>query len=436
MNSFVDFLDRRFSGPMARLAEQRHLSAIRDGVISALPFIIIGSFFLIIAFPPLPQGWEITKWCADHAAQILIPYRMTMYIMSLYVAFGIGYSLSKSYKMDPLSGGQVAVAALLLSIVPEVTKDFGFVIPMADLGGAGLFVTMVVSLLSVEVLRFCKAKNVTIKMPSSVPDSVSRSFEALIPVALVIGIMTIITVVFGVDLHSLMGKLVSPIVTAGDSYLGVLIPVFFTTFFWAFGIHGIAIVGTVARPIWEVYLTGNAAAVADGASKLPYIAPETFYQWFIWIGGSGSTLGLVIAMAFVMRSKYVKAVGRSSLLPGLFNINEPVIFGAPIVLNPLLMIPFIISPLVLATVAYIATDIGLVTPTSVMPPWTLPAPIGAYLSTGGDWRAVVLALVNIAISFFIYLPFLKIYDLKMLAEEKTDGKTDAALNQSGTTESF
>ncbi|API93397.1 permease IIC component [Virgibacillus pantothenticus] len=418
MSKFVDFLENKLSAPMARLSEQRHLLAIRDGVISALPFIIVGSFFLIFAFPPLPQDWAITQWATEHAAEILIPYRMTMFIMSLYIAFGIGYNLAKSYKVDPLSGAQIAVAALLLTLTPTALDELGFVLPMQYLGGHGLFVTIIVSILAVEIFRVCKHKKITIKLPESVPSSVSRSFEALIPVAIVIILMSTITVLMGVNLHHLVDKLVAPLVTAGDSLVGVLVPVFLITFFWSFGIHGVSVVGSIARPLWEVYLVNNSEAVADGASTIPHIAPETFFQWFIWIGGSGATLGLVIAMLLFARSKYMKNLGRATIVPSLFNINEPVIFGAPIVLNPLLIIPFIITPIVTATLAYFATSFGLVTPTYIMPPWTLPAPIGAYLSTGGDWRAVVLVLINITISVIIYTPFLKLYDKKMIAMEQ------------------
>ncbi|EOO35913.1 MULTISPECIES: PTS sugar transporter subunit IIC [Bacillus] len=424
MNKFVTFLDKNLSGPMARLSEQRHLQAIRDGVISALPFIIVGSFFLIVAFPPLPKDSFISVWALKNQTSILIPYRLTMFIMSLYIAFGIGYNLAKSYKLDALSGAQLAVCSLLLTLTPELIDKKGFILPMTNLGGHGLFVTMIVSILSVEILRFCKKNNVTIKMPEQVPPSVSRSFEALIPAAFVIIMMSLITVVFKVDLHYVVDKLAAPLVKAGDSYFGVIIPVFLITFFWSFGIHGVSVVGTVARPLWDVYLGKNGEAVASGASHFPFIAPEPFYQWFIWIGGSGATLGLVLAMIVFGRSKYSKALSRTCIVPGIFNINEPVIFGLPIVLNPILIIPFVITPLVTATIAYAATAMGFVTPTHIMPPWTLPAPIGAYLATGGDWRAIVLVFINITISFLIYLPFFKMYDKNMLEIEKNgDGES-------------
>ncbi|MGE6257760.1 PTS sugar transporter subunit IIC [Heyndrickxia sporothermodurans] len=419
MGNFVNWLDKSLSGPMAKLSEQRHLQAIRDGVISALPFIIVGSFFLIVAMPPLPEKWAYTQWAAEHASEILIPYRLTMFIMSLYISFGIGFNLAKSYNIDPLSGAQIATAAFLLTLVPQVVDGLGFVLPMANMGGQGLFVAMVTSIVAVEILRFCKQKNITIKMPPQVPPSVSRSFEALIPVAIVILFISLFTVLLGIDLHSVVSKAVAPLVKAGDSPFGVILPVFLITFFWAFGIHGVSIVGTIARPLWEVYIGKNSEAAAAGEA-IPHIAPETFYQWFIWIGGSGATLGLVLAMVFFSRSKYSKALGRTSIIPSIFNINEPVIFGAPIVLNPILIIPFIITPLVTATLSYIATATGLVGPTYIMPPWTLPAPIGAYLATGGDWRAIVLVLINIAISFAIYFPFFKMYDNKQRKLEESD----------------
>ncbi|MBG9786327.1 MULTISPECIES: PTS sugar transporter subunit IIC [Brevibacillus] len=422
MDAFVQFLDKHLSGPIARIAEQRHLRAIRDGVISALPFIIVGSFFLIIAFPPLPQDWAITMWAKENAGQILIPYRLTMFIMSLYISFGIGHNLAKSYNLDPLAGSQLAIMAFLMTIAPKVMDGVGFVLPMTNLGGHGLFVAMLASIFAVEVLRFCKQRNLMIKLPDQVPPSLLRSFEALIPVAIVLLVMTIITVVFKIDLHGLVDKIIAPLVKAGDSLPGILIPVILITFFWAFGIHGVSIVGTIARPLWEVYLAKNAEAVAAGQA-IPHVAPETFFQWFVWVGGSGATLGLVLCMLLFAKSNYHKTLGKTVIVPGIFNINEPVIFGMPIVLNPVLIIPFVIVPVITASLSYYATVLGLVNPTYIMVPWTLPAPIGAYLATGGDWRAIILVVINILISFLVYIPFFKMYDKKVVEQEREAEET-------------
>lgn len=423
---FTTLLNEKLSGPMAKLANQRHLRAIRDGIVATLPLIIVGSFFLIVANPPLPESWGIYQFLTGHAAQIVLPYRMTMYIMTLYAVFGIGNSLAKSYDLDGLSGGILAEIAYLLTIVPvNVTVDdagvAGFVIPMAKLGSAGLFVGIITSIIAVEIYRFMDKKGIKITMPDAVPPAVARSFENLIPTAVVILLIGSITYWIGFDWHGFMSTLVAPLVDASDSLGSVILIVFLTCFFWCFGIHGASIVGSLARPVWLILLEKNATALAQGQA-MPNIAPEPFYQWFIWIGGAGCTIGLAILMAFKSKSSYAKNLGKTVFAPACFNINEPIIFGTPIVLNPTLMIPFILSPVVCAIIAYVCTTIGLVSRVSVTAPWTLPGPIGAYLATGGDWRAAVLNIVLIIISTVIYYPFFKMWDNELLEEE---GKKEA-----------
>ena len=418
---FTQLLNDKLAGPMTTLANQRHLRAIRDGIVATLPLIIVGSFFLIVANPPLPESWGIYQFLTGHAAQIVLPYRMTMYIMTLYAVFGIGNSLANSYKLDGLSGGILAEIAYLLTIVPvNVTAEdagiAGFVIPMSKLGSAGLFVGIITAIIAVEIYRFMDSKGWKITMPDAVPPAVARSFENLLPTAIVILLIGSITYWIGFDWHSFMSTLVAPLVSAGDSLGSVIIIVFLTCFFWCFGIHGASIVGSLARPVWLILLEQNATALAQG-SAMPNVAPEPFYQWFIWIGGAGCTIGLAILMAFKSKSAYAKNLGKTVFAPACFNINEPIIFGAPIVLNPTLMIPFIASPVVCAIIAYLATTAGLVSRVSVTAPWTLPGPIGAYLATGGDWRAAVLNVVLIVISTVIYYPFFKMWDNELLAEE-------------------
>lgn len=415
MNRFFEVLEEKVALPMSKISEQRHLRALRDGVVSAIPFIIVGSFFLIIAFPPVPETWGIHQWAAEHISEILIPYRMTFWIMSLYICFGIGYNLAKSYDLDPLTGGQLSVAAFLLSIMP-VQFDEGLMLPMESLGSVGIFPCMILAIFAVEVLRFCKEKNVMFKMPEQVPSSVAHSFEAVIPAAIVIAVIGTINVVFKINLEQVIQVLFSPLVKAGDTFLGVLVPDLLVTFLWLFGIHGDSIVGSVARPIWLQYFTENAEKVANHQTPT-HIAPETFFQWFIWIGGSGATLGLIICAIIFGRAKYTKSISRACLIPSIFNINEPVIFGFPIMLNPLFFIPFVLSPVIMTIVTWFAFKLEFIHLMYVQPPWTLPAPIGAFLATGGDWRAIVLVIINILISTFIYYPFFKIYDKKQLQLE-------------------
>jgi PTS system cellobiose-specific IIC component len=291
----------------------------------------------------------------------------------------------------------------------------GLALLMENLGGGGMFVAIVMAIFAVETLRFIKEKKLTIKMPEGVPESVARSFEALIPAAVIIPVVWAVRDVLGFDIQNFVMELFQPLVLAGNSLAGILIPIIFITLLWATGIHGDSVVGTVARPMWLVLLDQNIAAAAAG-QPIPNIAPEPFFQWFVWIGGSGATIGLVFLM-LASRSPYLKSVGKATLLPGVCNINEPVIFGVPVMLNPLLFVPFLAGPVAIGVITYFAMRFDLVTKPYILVPWTLPAPVGAYLATGGDWRAIVLVVVNIAIVTLLYYPFFKAYERKLLREE-------------------
>ena len=429
LDKITNFLETKLSAPMMKLSQQRHLRAIRDGIIASLPLIIVGSFFLILAFPPLPADWGITKFLTSNATTILLPYRMTFYIISVYSTFGIGYSLAKSYKLDELTGGILSTTAFLLTIVPQMlTADHivaemlptvvtGFMMPMANLGGGSMFVAIITSILAIEIYRITNNSKFKIKMPDQVPPSVARSFESLTPVAVIILFIGGVTYFLGFDWHGFVAKLIAPLVSATDTLPSVIILVLLITLFWSFGIHGVSIIGSLARPLWLQLIDANSAAYAAG-QQVPGIAAEPFFQWFIWVGGAGATIGLAILLAFNTKSAYAKSLGKTALVPCIFNINEPIIFGTPIVLNPILIIPFVLAPTVLAIISWIATNMGLVSKVIVTAPWTLPGPVGAYIATGGDYRAAVLNIICIIISVVIYYPFVKMYDQKLLKEEK------------------
>lgn len=411
MNKFFNWLEKYLLPPMTKLSEQRHLKAIRDGIVSTIPLIIIGSFFLVIAVPP--NDW-LKQLVAPYVNQIMFPYRLSMGIMALYASFGIAYNLAKSYKLDPLSGGSLGLAAFLLTNVPLNIDPNGWMLSLSSLGGSGMFTAIIMSIFAVEIFRVCKEKNLTIKMPKEVPISVANSFAALIPAAFIIVPIWIIRDLLNFDIQKFVLSIFTPLVTAGNSLPGILVPILLITLLWGCGIHGDSVVGTVARPIWLAMLDANVTAQAAG-QPIPNIAPEPFFQWFVWIGGSGATIGLVILM-LGSKSRYLKDIARASLIPGICNINEPVIFGAPIMLNPLLIIPFVLGPLICGCVSYFAMTLNLVSKPVILAPWTLPAPIGAYLATGGDWRAIILVLINIAIVTALYFPFLKAYEKKLIKE--------------------
>jgi PTS system cellobiose-specific IIC component len=411
MYKIFELLDKYLIPVMTRLSEQRHLRAVRDGIISTIPLIIVGSFFLIIAFPPIPSLAAAVK---PYAGKILLPFRLTMGLMALYACHSIGYYLAKSYKLDGVSGGVLAMAAFLLTSVPVTYEDRGLALLMENLGGGSMFVAIVMAVFAVEVLRLAKTRKLTIRMPEGVPESVARSFEALIPAALIIPLVWSVRNVLGFDIHQFVLALFQPLVLAGNTLAGVLVPIILITLLWATGIHGDSVVGSVARPVWLVLLDQNIAAAAAG-QPIPNIAPEPFFQWFVWIGGSGITISLVLLMLF-SKAPYLKSIGRATLLPGICNINEPVIFGVPVMLNPLLFVPFLLGPVIIGVLSFFVMQLGLVNKPYILVPWTLPAPIGAYLATGGDWRAIVLVLVNIAITTALYYPFLKAYERKLVRE--------------------
>lgn len=420
MERFLNWIETKWMPPFAKLSELRHLRAIRDGIIATLPLIIIGSLFLIIASPPVPSLEAMVK---PYAEDILIPYRLTLGLMALYALFSMGYSLARSYDLDGITGGLLSAATFIMATLPvnldhllPENEALGWLLPVSKMGGSGLFMSIIAMFIAVETMHWLKKSGFSIKMHESVPSSVSRSFEALIPAACIILLMWIIRVWLEIDLHNVLLKLFSPLVYfAGNTFLGAVIPVVFIMLLWCAGIHGVAVVGTVLQPIWFALLDENAAAAASG-QPLPNMIVEPFYQWFVWIGGSGTTLSLCLLLLF-SKSSYLRQVGRFSIVPSLFNINEPVIFGVPIVMNPLLVIPAILAPVACTVTTYLAFSLDWIQRISILAPWTLPAPFGAYVATGGDWRAILLVFVNILLSGFIYYPFFKAYEKKMRAEE-------------------
>lgn len=415
LDKFTTFFEEKLSLPAARLAEQRHLRAIRDGIVAVLPLIIVGSFYLVIAFAPLPANWAIKQFLAANAVTILLPYRVTMYIMSLYAAWGIGYSLARSYKLDGLTGGTLGACAFLLTFMP-VSTDAGLAIPLSNMGGGGMFIAIILSIFAVEVYHFTEKHGFKIKMPEQVPDSVAKSFAAITPALIIIVLIGSITFYIGFDWHLMIAKVVSPIIKAADTLPSGIAVSVVTQFFWWLGVHGGSIVSSVVRPIEMAILESNAAQFASNLPVTGMLA-EPFSQWFRAIGGTGATLALCTLMVFKSKSAYLKSLGKAAITPSIFNINEPIMFGLPIVMNPIMIIPFFVIPIILTITTWIAMTTGLVNHVVLMAPWTLPGPIGAFLSTGGDWRAIVLQAVNFTIAIIIYYPFFRIQDKKCLEEE-------------------
>jgi PTS system cellobiose-specific IIC component len=409
-----------------RLAEQRHLKAIRDGIVATMPLLLIGSFFLIIAFPPIPALDALVKPYVNDLLKIV---NATFGIIAMVASFTIAYSLAGSYKLDALAAGVLSLSTFMLSV--PLTKDGN--IPLNWMGSQGLFVAIIMAVFTVEIQRKFVEKNLIIRMPEGVPPSVARSFAALIPGFVILLVVWFINLILikklDLSIPEFINKVVAiPLMHIGASLPAFLIAVFAVQLLWSVGIHGAAVVyDGIMKPIWLALAEQNAAAKMAGAAILPNIITAQFFEIFVQSTGSGVTLPLVLLSIFVAKSKQVKAVGKAAIMPGIFNINEPVTFGMPIVMNPIMIIPFILAPLVVSVITYFAMSLNFVARPYAIVPWTIPMPLSGFFATG-DWKAGVLQIVNIIVAGAIYYPFFKLWDKKKLEEEKQlEGKKDEVL---------
>ncbi len=439
MSKLNHVLENKVMPVAARIAGQRHLQALRDGLILTMPLIIVGSIFLILGFLPIP-GYEdfMARTFGDAwLTKLLYPVGATFDIMALIAGFGIAYRLAEKYGVDALSAGAISVAAFLLatpyqvSFLAEGATEavlVGGAIPAALMGSKGLFVAMIIAMVSTEIYRFIIQKKIIIKMPDGVPPAVSKSFVALIPGAIVITIIWLLRLLVEQtdfeSLHNVVGIILGkPLGALGGSLIGSLVAVFLIQLLWSSGLHGASIVGGVMGPIWLASMDANRIAFQAGASELPNIFTQQFFDIFIYIGGSGATLALVAAMLLFARSQQMKQLGRLAVGPGIFNINEPITFGMPIVMNPLMIVPFILAPLAITIITYIAMSTGFVArPSGIAVPWTMPPIIGGYLAAGNKFSGAILQIVNFFVAFAIYYPFFRMWDKQKFAEEQGAAK--------------
>lgn len=434
MNGFVGVIEQKIMPMANKIGSQRHMTAIRKGIIATMPITIVGSFFTILLNIPIES---VAAMIEPYREILDIPFRYTVGILALYATFGIASSLAKSYKLDSLTAGILALMAFLVTAAPplrifedvENVVSAGRYINIANLGSGSLFGSIVTAIISVEIYRLFVVKNITIKMPEGVPPEVSNSFIALIPGAAILILFWVIRHMIGFDINGFLSQLLMPLkdVLAGNSLFGGLLTVFLICFFWVLGIHGPAIMGPVIRPFWDMSIAENMDAFQNNVSAfdMPNIFTEQFLQWFIWIGGAGTTLALVVLMMF-SKSEYLKSLGRLSFLPGLFNINEPVIFGAPIVMNPVLGIPFIVAPLITTTISYFLTISGVVPMMVARLGFAMPSPIAAWMSTNWSVPAAILVIFNFVLTVGIYYPFFKVFEKQQLQREHEEKQAESA----------
>ncbi|MFT8318736.1 MAG: PTS sugar transporter subunit IIC [Sporolactobacillus sp.] len=425
MNNLMEKLDAVLTPIAGKLDNNRYLSAVKNSFMAAMPLLIIGSFFTLFANLPIPGYSTFMAHTFGQSWQTFftVPNNISMSMMTVYVIIGIANELAHSYKLDRMGAIFAAIAAFFV-LTPMI--DFkravdGIGVPLSNLGASGLFVGILVSILAVELVHLIDKWGWTIKMPDSVPENVSRSFSSLIPIAVVILVFNFVRMGFAATSFGSMQSFIftylqTPLTSIGASLPATLLVLLIEGVLWSFGIHGANIVGSVMTPIWLALTAQNAEALANG-TPLPNIVDYQFYNNFVKIGGSGATMGLVLLLFFVAKSKQMRAIGRLAIFPEIFTINEPIIFGMPIVLNPVMLLPFILTPLIMVLVAYGAMAWGLVPLTNgVNIPWTTPPIISGFLVSG--WRGALLNVFQIVLSGIIYYPFFRTADRLALKTEK------------------
>ncbi|WP_161954438.1 PTS sugar transporter subunit IIC [Clostridium paraputrificum] len=411
--------------PLAeKIGKNKYLISIRDGFLLTTPLLIIGSFFLLIANFPINNWTEFwARFFGENwTAYMAKPTSATFDIMAILAVVGIAYSFSRELNVDKLSGAAVAVVSWFILMPYKVTDGSVTLngIPLDWVGSKGIFIGIITAFVSVHIYAWVIKKGWIIKMPKGVPPAVTQSFAALVPSAVVLGVFFLANSLIAITPYDnafnfIFKFLQQPLLVLGNTLGAVLVAMGFQHFFWFFGINGGSIVGSIMQPILTPLSMENLSAFQAGTA-LPNVINQQFYDLFTTFGGAGSTLSMLIAMIIVCRSQRIKNLSKISIVPALFGINEPVIFGLPVVLNPTILIPFLLTPLINILISYFSMVSGLVPFTSgVSMPWTTPVIISGFLTTG--WRGALLQLILVILGVFIYMPFVKMMDKQYKKEE-------------------
>lgn len=426
-NNIVSKIESKVQNTMLPIAmkidKQRHISAVKEGLSMTIPFTIIGGMFLILAQPPIDPtkvkgtnfflqfmlSWH--AWAAANQDIIMLPYNLTLGLLALYAVVGISYSLASKYKMDKIN---TSLASLFTFLVVSVKFVKGKMVT-DNLGAAGLFTAILIGLLTVEISKLLKEKNIRINMPEQVPKMVSAPFESLIPTVVNIIVFMGINGLLGLagtSIPNIMVSILTPILKASNSLPTILLLTFITLVLWFFGIHGDNVTSPIMTPITTANIALNAAAVAAGKPMKAILSGQ-----FITVYGEWITFpAMLLSMFLVSKSIRLKSLAKAAVAPDIFNINEPLVFGVPTVMNIQLVVPYVFLPLINLTVAYYATVLGMVGKFYILAPWTTPAVIAAFLSTM-DWKAPVLWILLFAFDTVVWVVFMKGYDKLLLKQE-------------------
>lgn len=406
MKALMNFLEKYFVPVAARVGAQRHLVAIRDGFVAIMPLMIVGSLAVLVNNLPIPvfQHFMTAHFSTWKSLGGYI-WTGTYAVMAVAVTFSISYNLARSRDKDGLAAALLAFVSII--VISQPTADGG--LPLGWLGSQGLFIDIVVALVVTELFCWLMGNpKLVIKMPEGVPPSVAKSFASLFPgiiIVVIFGIVKFLTVAIGVpDVYQWVFHVIqAPLMGLSNTLPAAILMVFLISLLWFFGLHGANIMLPIMTSLYLPALMSNMQAGVHAH----YIFTTSFFDAFVNMGGSGTSLALLVAIFIASKSAHYRDLAKMAFAPGIFNINEPVMFGLPVVLNPMLFIPFILVPVVLVIISWAATAIGLVPHTMILMPWTTPPIIGGMLVTQSI-RGGILALFNFCVAVAIYLPFIKL----------------------------
>lgn len=404
------------------IARNRYLKAIKDGFISAMPIVLFSSIFMLLAYVPNIFGFY---WSKATEAILLKPYNYSMGILGLVVAGTTAKHLADSFNRDMPVDNQINnISALMAGMVSFLVLgvdsiEGGF--SSGYMGSKGLLTAFVVAFMVGNVYKFCIKRNITIRMPDAVPPNISQTFKDVIPFAVCVIIATVADVLFrkyiGVCFAQFVIEAFQPLFAAADGYVGLAIIYGAMAMFWFVGIQGPAIVEPAVAAIYYVNIANNLGLYQAGEHAYNILTPGV-QQFVATLGGTGATLVITFMFAFMAKSKELKAIGRASSVPVLFGVNEPILFGAPLILNPVFFVPFIFAPIINVWLFKFFVDfIGMNSFLYVLP-WTTPGPIGLILGCGIGLKVILLAILLLVVDFVIYYPFFKVYDHEKMEEEK------------------
>ncbi|HEW0326170.1 TPA: PTS transporter subunit EIIC [Streptococcus pneumoniae] len=406
-----------------KLSRNIYLRAIKDGFISSMPAVLFSSIFILIAAVPNIFGF---KWSDEQLAFILKPYNYSMGILALLVAGTTAKSLTdsvntrsmeKTNQINYMSTFLAAVVGLLILAADPIEGGFA----NGLLGTRGLLTAFLAAFITVNIYKVCIKNNVTIRLPEEVPPNIAQVFKDVIPFALsvlsIYGLDLIVRNIFGTNVAESVGKILAPLFSATDGYIGLVIVFGAYAFFWFVGIHGPSVVEPLIVAISYANIEANVQLVQAGMHADKILNPVT-QTFVVTMGGTGATLVVPFMFMWLCKSKRNRIVGRASVVPTFFGVNEPILFGAPIVLNPIFFIPFVTAPIINVWIMKFFVDVLQMNSFSIILPWTTPAPIGIVMGTALAPLSFVLAITLIIIDTLIYYPFVKVYDHQILEEER------------------